>query len=316
LPTRIESPIVPIENVNTESEFSKNTQNKKPIKTIIEENKLKPAMDGVGQVLAPGGLSNDPEINIPPISPPVLPPKVPAASSKIPAQIISNVVGIIDSAKTVLKSNETKEKVEFVKQRWISSSPKVKIALAGGFGLLALLFLISVFGWLFGNSSLPYARAISTIQASSKRQVEIFKAKYGTDEKKIPKEENSNAYDKLKKEADALFSSIKPPPIELDASCQDVIKDIQLSAPTLSSLGFLGWYGEFPLKYTAKINLPKYGKTKLHVKAYSLDGTVLKESDINQIENASANEKVGARFTVDFSTMDEIAKFKVFKSSK
>jgi hypothetical protein len=74
--------------------------------------------------------------------------------------------------------------------------------------------------------------------------VEIFKAKYGTDEKKIPKEENSNAYDKLKKDADALFSSIKPPPIELDASCQDVIKDIQLSAPTLSSLGFLGWrYG-------------------------------------------------------------------------
>ena len=316
LPTRIESPIVPIENINTESEFSKNTQNKKPIKTLIEENKMKPAIDGVGQVSAPGNLSNDPEINIPPILPPVLPPKVPPASSKIQAQIISNVVGIIDSAKTVLKSNETKAKVEFVKQRWISSSPKVKIALAGGFGLLALLFLIMVFGWLFGKSYLPYARAISSIQASSKRQVEIFKAKYGTDEKKIPQEENSNAYDKLKKDADALFSSIKPPPIELDASCQDVIKDIQLSAPTLSSLGFLGWYGEFPLKYTAKINLPKYGKTKLHVKAYSLDGTILKESDINQIENASANEKVGARFTVDFSKMDEIAKFKVFKSSK
>ena len=174
LPTRIESPIVPIEYVNTESEFSKNTQNKKPIKTIIEENKLKPVMDGVGQVLAPGGLVNDPEINIPPILPPVLPPKVPPSSSKIPAQIISNVVGIIDSAKTVLKSNETKEKVEFVKQRWISSSPKVKIALAGGFGLLALLFLISVFGWLFGKSSLPYERAISIIEASRKRQVEIF----------------------------------------------------------------------------------------------------------------------------------------------
>ena len=314
LPTRIESPIVPIEYVNTESEFSKNTQNKKPIKTIIEENKLKPVMDGVGQVLAPGGLANDPEINIPPILPPVLPPKVPPSSSKIPAQIISNVVGIIDSAKTVLKSNETKEKVEFVKQRWISSSPKVKIALAGGFGLLALLFLISVFGWLFGKSSLPYERAISTIEASRKRQLEIFKAKYGKDENEIPQEENSNAYDKLKKNADALFSSIKPPPIELDASCQDVIKDIQLSAPTLSKSS--PWYGEFPLKYTAKINLPKSGKTKLHVKAYSLDGTILKESEINQTENASANEKVGASFTVDFSTMDEIAKFKVFKSSK
>ncbi len=152
-----------------------------------------------------------------------------------------------------------------------------------------------VFGWLFGNSSLPYAKAASTIQASIKRQVEI-------DEYKI------------KKDADTLLSSIKPPPIELDASCQDVIKDIQLSAPTLSKSS--PWYGEFPLKYTAKINLPKSGKTKLHVKAYSLDGTILKESEINQTENASANDKVGARFTVDFSTMDEIAKFKVFKSSK
>jgi len=223
------------------------------------------------------------------------------------------MTSLYDSAKNVLKSNETKEKVEFVKQQWAKSSPKVKFLLAGGIGLLALL--IFIFSWLFGKSSLPYARVVNTIIAKSEKQGEIFKAKYGADEKKIPREENSAAWDKLKKEADGLFASVKPPPIELDSSCQDIIKDVQLSAPTLNSLGIFGWYGDFQIKYTAKINLTKYGETKLHVKAYSLDGTLLKESEIKQNENALENEKVSVRFSVDFSELNKIATFKVFKSA-
>jgi serine/threonine-protein kinase len=319
LPTRIEVPIAPSDNTKAGQEVSKVTQKaqiKNPSRTVIEESKTIPVPESGVPFLPSDDSSKIPEINNPPILPPSLPPQLPSSTSKPSSQLLNNMIGIIDSAKTVLKSGETKEKVEFVKQKWVSSSPKLKIALVGGIGFLGLLFLFMICSWLFGTSSLPYARAISTIQANSKKQVEIFKAKYGGDEKKIPQEENSSAFDKLKKDADALFSAVKPPPIELDSSCQDIIKDIQLSAPTLSSLGIFGWYGEFPLKYTAKINLPKYGKTKLIVKAYSLDGTLIKESDVNQIENASANEKVAARFTIDFSKMDEIAKFKVFKSLK
>lgn len=223
-------------------------------------------------------------------------------------------ININDSAKNLLKSNETRSKIEFVKRRWMSSNSKVKIVLAGGLGLLALLFLFIVFGWLFGKSKLPYAKAISNIKASSKKQMEILQAKYGTDEKKIPQQENSNAYDKLKQDADAFFASVTPPPIELDSSCQDIIKDARLSPPTFESLGIFGWYGDFQIKYTAKIDLPKYGETKLHVKAYSIDDSILKESEIKQNEGALENEKVSARFTVEFSLMDKIAKFKVFKS--
>ena len=225
------------------------------------------------------------------------------------------MIPINDSAKNVLKSNETKEKVEFVKQQWAKSSPKVKFLLAGGIGLLALLFLIFIFGWLFGKSSLPYARAVNTINSKREKQGEIFKTKYGADEGKITREESSAAWDKLKKEADGLFASVKPPPIELDSSCQDIIKDVQLSAPTLDSLGIFGLYGAFQIKYTAKSDLKKYGETKLHVKVYSLDGTLLKELEIKQNENALENEKVSARFSVDFSELNKIATFKVFKSA-
>lgn len=161
-----------------------------------------------------------------------------------------------------------------------------------------------------------YAHAVKITDQKQKDQVVLFIKKHGSLEK-VPKNENEEAFNKIKKEADLLLAAVKPPPIQLDASVIDIIQDIQVFSPKLNSLGFLGWHGDFSVKYQAKINLPKYGKghIKLVVKSYSNDGTLVKESVITQNENASAKEKVGGSFLIDFNKLAEVASFKLFKSN-
>jgi len=323
LPTRVES-TGQVNESKTNKLASKSTPGPvdPPIfKTMIESNKisalnseLSPPLklessiknnDGSENFLNPPGHQNLEFDPAPPFPPPI-------AQSNL-LLLLNKFNKVLDSAKNLIQSDKTKEKVAQIKTHWDRSSNPIKFAVIGVSGFLALLVVWSVFSWMFGSSSI-YARAFKIFEQKHKDQIAIFNKKYGS-VGKVPSNENKEAFNKLKKDTDLLLNAVNPPPIQLDASANDIIQDVQVLPPKLESLGFLGYYADFKLKYQAKINLPKNGKVKLIVKSYSNDGTIVKESAITQDENASAKDKVSGSFSIEFDKLSEVASLKIFKKN-
>jgi len=161
LPTRVELP-GQVNETKTNNLASKSAQGSvdPPIfKTMIESNKISnlnselspPSKlessiknnDGSENFLKPPGHQNL-EFNNPPPLPPSL------GQSNL-LMLLNNLNKVIDSAKNLIQSDKTKEKVAQIKTHWDRSSKPIKFAVIGVSSFLALLVVWSVFSWMFGS---------------------------------------------------------------------------------------------------------------------------------------------------------------------
>ncbi len=95
----------------------------------------------------------------------------------------------------------------------------------------------------------------------------------------------------FEKEMVELLTSVPAPSITIDASCKDIIAEIEFDKPCLAvSLNFGSLAeAEFRVKITTKKAMPMYMSRDIAVKCYAEDGTAIEESGVRRNVNAAAN---------------------------
>jgi hypothetical protein len=196
-----------------------------------------------------------------------------------------------------------------------------RIAIAG-LTVAAILLLLALKVVIFGTAAPPYAHLEAKVESSINEYRAQLMKKYNVTKmadlpKVVPDDVLQEAWEKQKKEINALYATVTPPSIEIDASCRDQVSDITVSPPEMDAMIF-GRYFTVPVKVKAKTAFTNRYSTGLIVKTYAKDGAVVEDSDLHLSTEASPGDLVSGKFTLTGAetALAKAYRFKVLKKEK
>jgi hypothetical protein len=181
-----------------------------------------------------------------------------------------------------------------------SSQNATRLCLGVVAGLHVLAFVV---GMIHGATLPPYAHVPSaTMKLAAAKLLQVLKRYDVEDSSQVPKDAGGEEAKQLEGEIETLLATAKPPPIEIDDSCKELVSDIRIdSAPKLHSSSFFGFQTTavvFSVKFRARTAF-NGNRTGLVGRTYGKDGTMLEESDIYLNTDAFPGEVVIGRFNVN-----------------
>ena len=194
-----------------------------------------------------------------------------------------------------------------------------QITIGAGLAVAVLLLITAVMfvrwaplSFPFGEGA-PYAGVVSRVKKLIEARFMEAVNKHGVKSPEdLPKDVVKEVVDDYKSEINTMYAAVKPPPVDIDVSCQDMISEATVSSPEMYVI-FLGHGYTVPIKLRARAAIEQHGHG-LNVIFCDKDGTVVKVEYIRLIADASPGELVTGDFNCDSDkALANVYRFKIFR---